>query len=34
MLKTPGYSDYGINENKMEYRKAVNQPIITIYYYS
>lgn len=29
MLKTPSYPEYGMNENKTEYRKAVNQPIIT-----
>lgn len=30
MLKTPSYPEYGMNENKMEYRKAANQPLITI----
>lgn len=34
MLKTPSYSEYGINENKLEIRKAVNQPIIPSYYYA
>lgn len=24
MLKTPSYSEYGINENKLEIKKAVN----------
>lgn len=30
MLKTPSYPEYGMYENKTEYRKAVNQPIIII----
>lgn len=33
MLKTPSYSEYG-TDNKVACKKVVNQPIITINYYT